>query len=113
MRDHKTYVDILRVLGESLDRHILEDSRFSAEIPAGAHIAIQLQVPVGTPPAVLQEVERFNRWAMDLALRQKDPDAPLLIALCRLRPLMAMAADRLTAAVIEQVRGDYALQLAA
>jgi len=66
------------VLGEDFDRHVIEDPDFSARIPPKAHIIIQLEVPGSVNPKLRREVELFNQWARDLALKQLEPEEKIV-----------------------------------
>ena len=74
----KRFADLLRVLGEDFDRHVIEDPDFSARIPPKAHIIIQLEVPGSVNPKLRREVELFNQWARDLALKQLEPEEKIV-----------------------------------
>jgi len=75
---NKRFADLLRVLGEDFDRHVIEDPDFSARIPPKAHIIIQLEVPGSVNPKLRREVELFNQWARDLALKQLEPEEKIV-----------------------------------
>jgi len=109
---NKRFADLLRVLGKDFDRHVIEDPDFSARIPPKAHIIIQLEVPENVDLRLRREVELFNRWAMDLALKQSEPGEKIVVAVRRLAPLVALASDNLNPTFLEQARGEYALQTA-
>jgi len=76
----KRFADLLRVLGEDFDRLVIEDPDFSARIPPKAHIIIQLEIPESSNPRLCREVELFNRWARDLALKQLEPEEKIVEA---------------------------------
>jgi len=80
---NKRFADLLRVLGEDFDRHVIEDPDFSARIPPKAHIIIQLEVPENVDLRLRREVELFNRWARDLALKQFEPEEEVVVVISR------------------------------
>lgn len=80
---NKRFADLLRVFGEDFDRHVTEDPDFSARIPPKAHIIIQLEVPENIDLRLRREVELFNQWAMDLALKQSEPEEEMIVVVSR------------------------------
>jgi len=106
----KVFTEILRKLGENLDKHIVENPDFAARIPNGSYIVIQISVPPNTDPNILRAVELFNRWVRKLAEQQRESGQPVVVATCVLPPIPVQASHDLTPTFVEQAPVEYVLQ---
>ena len=88
MRESETrdrdFGDLLCVLGKDFDRRIVEDSSFSARLPAGVHVIFQLTVSENADPKFRAKAKLFNRWARDLARKQSKQEERCVIVTYRL-----------------------------
>ena len=105
----KVFTEILRKLGENLDKHIVENPDFAARIPNGSYIVIQISVPPNTDPNILRAVELFNRWVRKLAEQQRESGQPVVVATCVLPPILVQASHDLIP-TLEQAPVEYVLQ---
>lgn len=106
---HEGYPEILRELGRSFDRQVIESPGFLGDLPQHAYVTYQIVLDGSVPPDFEAEVERLNEWMIELATSQRDRGQQIFVAVCHLRPLFIQAAERLTPQVISDSCGAYDL----
>jgi len=80
MKRKTTYERLLAKLAQDFDEKLLEDPEFAQQLPPNSYVIFQLALEGAEDPGLLEEVERFNRWAKEVCEKQREKGLSVVIA---------------------------------
>lgn len=80
MKRKTTYERLLSKLAQDFDQKLLEDPEFAQQLPPNSYVIFQLALEGAEDPGLLEEVERFNRWAKEVCEKQREKGLSVVIA---------------------------------